>query len=318
MPGYVLRDWEIIDYSCYQLAGTSLWLRGPQPTSLEPGRYFTAIGAAQTFGCFCARPYPTLLAERLGMEALNLGYSGAGPAFFLRHPELIEYVNRSAFCVVQVMSGRSTSNSLLHNPDGLAYGKRTSDGAVSTAEAVFDDLLDRAMALLPIRSERLKKKLLRRSRLPLPSVRRVVLESRQNWMQEYRALMQAITVPTILLWFSKRTPFYIPQYHHRAALFRAFPQLVNASMVHRTKKLATHYVECVTQQGSPQPLVSRFTGKPTTVDLARDIKPVAADASHGASLYKGRWKTNSYYPSPEMHADAADALEATCRSLWNA
>src|SRR5690606_30734795 len=86
MPGYVIRDWEVVDYACYELEGTGLWFRGPAPGRLEAGRYFTAIGAAQTFGCFCPRPYPALLAERLGVEGLNLGYSGAGPAFFLRRP----------------------------------------------------------------------------------------------------------------------------------------------------------------------------------------------------------------------------------------
>lgn len=315
MPGYVLRDWEVIDYECYQLAGTELWFRGPRPASLEPGHYVTALGAAQTFGCFCPRPYPALLAERLGIEALNLGYSGAGPAFFLRHPELIEYVNRSAFCVVQVMSGRSTSNSLLHNPEGLAYGRRTSDGRVTTAEAVFDEVLERAQARLPLRSERLKRKLLRRSRLPLPSVRRVVMESRSNWMQDYRRLLQAITVPTILFWFSTRTPFYIPRYHHRAGFFRAFPHMVNASMIRRTRMLTDHYVECVTQRGSPQPLTNRFTGKPATVDLTLDTKPVEGDDTTGVALYDGTWTNNSYYPSPEMHADAADALAATCKNI---
>lgn len=315
MPGYVLRDWDVVDYACYELDGTGLWFRGPAPERLAPGQYFTAIGAAQTFGCFCPQPYPALLAERLGLDVLNLGYSGAGPAFFLRHPELLRHINRSAFCIVQVMSGRSTGNALLENPEGLAYGRSTSDGSVATAESVFDELLAREIARIPVGSARLKTALLRRSRLPLPSVRSVVAESRRNWVREYRALIEAITVPKVLFWFSTRRPFYVPQYHRRTALFGRFPQLVNGSMVRRVKRAADAYVECVTQRGSPQPLVSRFTGEPTTVDLSADRKPVPGDPHAGESLYSGVWQTNAYYPSPEMQEDAADALEAACRKV---
>ena len=82
MPGYVLRDWEVTDYRCHELAGTGLWFRGPAPERLESGRYFTAIGAAQTFGCFCDRPYPALLEER-ARDAR------AQPRLFRRRPRLL-------------------------------------------------------------------------------------------------------------------------------------------------------------------------------------------------------------------------------------
>ena len=316
MPGYVLKDWEVIDYECYELEGTGLWFRGPAPEQLEAGSYFTAIGAAQTFGCFCPRPYPRHLEDRLGMPGLNLGYSGAGPAFYLQHPELLRYINEGAFCIVQVMSGRSTSNSLLENVNGLAYGKRRSDGAVMTAETAFKELLSHELARVPLPNGRMQAALLWiLGGRPLPAVRRVVRETRLNWVQEFRALMQAITVPIILFWFSKRTPFYIPRYHRLTSLFGAFPQLVNTAMVRQITPLADHYVECVTDRGSPQPLISRFTGAPVTVDLSKDWKPGAAELGAEEPLYSGVWKTNIYYPTPQMHEDAADALEAACRQI---
>lgn len=315
MPGYVLRDWEVVDYKCFKLDETELWFRGPAPRSLERGSYFTTIGAAQTFGCFCPEPYPTLLAERLGIDVLNLGYSGAGPSFFLRHPALLEYVNQSAFCIVQVMSGRSTGNALLDNPEGLAYGISTESGEVVTAESVFDDLLKQAFAQTPFLSKRLRSSLLRRLRLPIPSVRRLMVETRNNWVSEYHALMEAITVPKILFWFSKRPPFYIPRYHSRVGVFEQFPQMVNAPMVKSVRRKADRYVECVTQTGSPQPLYSRFTGEPTSVDLSNDRKPNPDDSDAGGPLYFGEWKANGYYPSPEMHLDGADALTPICRHV---
>ena len=313
MPGYVLRDWEVIDYQCHELPGTGLWFRGPAPEKLEAGGYFTAIGAAQTFGCFCDHPYPALLEKRLGVPALNLGYSGAGPGFFLRNDEMIRVINESAFCIVQVMSGRSTSNSLLDNPEGLAYGRRRSDGTPATAERIFDDAIAHELARIPLMPRRAKNAILKKLRLPLPAVRRLVEESRQNWCESYRALLDAITTPTILFWFSTRTPDYRPSYHRQGPLFGKYPQLIDTATLDQVKPLADTYVECVSTRGSPQPLFSRFTGKPATVSLEADTKPLSG--GEGASLYQGVWRDNRYYPSPEMQMDAAGLLEVPCRDI---
>src|SRR5437773_8852640 len=52
--------------------------------------------------------------------------------------------------------------------------------------------------------------------------------------------------------------------------------------------------ECVSSRGIPQPLISRFTGTPTTIEGRRDLN--------------ARWDgSNAYYPSPEMHLDAAQS-----------
>jgi hypothetical protein len=91
--------------------------------------------------------------------------------------------------------------------------------------------------------------------------------------------------------------------------------MVNASMVKRVRPHADRYVECVTSRGCPQPLISRFTGEPVTVDLKTDRKQGALEQGAEGPLYSGIWRANRYYPSPEMHVDAADALETTCQQL---
>ena len=83
LSGYQARDREVVDYRMTELPGTGLMFRGPLPEMLEAGSYFAAVGAAQTFGCLCEAPYPVLLAQAIGLPALNLGYGGAGPEFFL-------------------------------------------------------------------------------------------------------------------------------------------------------------------------------------------------------------------------------------------
>ena len=79
---YQERDYEIIDYELYPLPGTDHVIRGPRPETLAPDEYFTCVGAAQTFGCFCERPYPAQLGESLGLSPLNLGFAGAGARSF--------------------------------------------------------------------------------------------------------------------------------------------------------------------------------------------------------------------------------------------
>src|SRR6266404_462258 len=98
-PSYQKRDWEIVDYQVYCLNGTDVWLRGPKPATLAPREYAVCLGAAQTYGCFCERPYPAILEERLGLPMLNLGFGGAGPLFFLREKGLLDWVNRARFVV---------------------------------------------------------------------------------------------------------------------------------------------------------------------------------------------------------------------------
>src|SRR5687767_3553783 len=107
---YQERDYEVVDYQLFQLPDTGR-LRGPAPSTLAPGEYFTCLGAAQTFGCFSEQPYPTLLAERVGLPVLNFGVAGAGPRRFLQDSDRarvrLGFVNAGRFAVVQVMSGRS-------------------------------------------------------------------------------------------------------------------------------------------------------------------------------------------------------------------
>ena len=300
LSGYQQRDREVVDYRMYELPGTGLQFRGPPLLIDAPGSYFTCIGAAQTFGCFCERPFPALLAERLGLPALNLGYGGAGPEFFDRHRSLLTYINRSKFVVIQVMSGRSQSNSVF-DCRGLEYGIRRSDGVAIGADALYSQLLGGPTANTGLPA--LVRKAVARS-MSLPRTLRVIAETRRAWIQSSERLLAGITVPTILFWFSKRAPAYRTGVRNLEALFGEFPQLVNQVMVDLVRSRCDDYVECISARGSPQRLYSRFTGRPVTVDPADDRPDLAVGRA---------WTHNRYYPSAEMHEDAADALEPTCR-----
>jgi len=277
LPGYARRDWRIVDYQLERLRGTNLKFRGPIPRQLEADSYIACIGAAQTFGCFTARPFPALLAERLGMATLNLGYGGAGPSFFLNNERLLDVVNGARLVVVQVMSARSETNSEFES-EGLEYLRRRSDGQKVGAVSAYNELIRRE-AFFHIRVGLSRGMAVYLS--PPTRLRKLVAETRENWIRSYD---------------------YRERYHSVLGLFGEFPQLVNGSMVLAVRQMSDAYVECVSRRGLPQVLVDRFTGRPTSVDL-RDDRPDL----------KATWKRNRYYPSPEMHEDAAAALEHACR-----
>jgi hypothetical protein len=297
MGGYQDRDREIVDYQLYYLDNFDFCVRGPEPQKLEENKYFVCLGAAQTFGCFTEKPYPVLLQEKINMQSLNLGFAGAGPYFFLRNKDfLIKYINNAKFAVIQVMSGRSESNSLFDS-GGLEYLTRRSDGVKIGAQQAYDEVL-----------RNYDKKY----------VKELIAETRLNWVNNYKLLLEEIKIPKVLFWFSTRKSYYteiylckkyagIPAFFGKSnagALFGKFPQLVNPEMINQIRQYSDEYVECISKRGMPQVLISRFTGKPITIDpgLARK------DLGNGK-----RQKYNNYYPSPEMHIDAANALEKVCK-----
>jgi hypothetical protein len=268
MKHYQELDRGYLDYGLYELPGVRPHpggglFRGPAVTG---SLYVACVGAAQTFGRFAWQPFPTLLRERLRLETLNLGSGGAGPRFHAVNPPLMEYINGSRLAIVQVLSGRSVSNSMLRLENYGCQGIRVADGLRMSAEDFYTDLL-----------------------LTRPDlVDGVIAETRETYLREMRALLDAITVPKVLFWFSVRPPEYTPRYELPIeSLIGDFPQLVNRSMVDELRGHADAYVECVSTRGLPQQLVS----------------------AGGESRY------NYYYPSPEMHAEAADLLAPACRRL---
>jgi len=307
LSGYQARDYAVVDYKMYQDQGTGLSFRGPEPV-VEGGNYVTCLGAAQTFGCFCERPFPAILQDRFGIPFVNFGYGGAGPAFFLRHPELIDFANRGRAVILQVMSGRSESNSV-YDSGGLEYITRRADGQKLSAQQAWADLLaqEPPPAFLPPPAG----KALRMFVGP-PHVREILAETRANWIANNRELMDRLTVPVVFFYFSRRAPdlhktgkfaWWWQRYDSENAMFGDYPQLVNQAMIDATARKAQDYVHCHSRRGSPQPLIDRFTGGPARIDNSADRKDLSVET----------YSENDYYPSPEMHEDAADLLEPVLR-----
>jgi len=248
--------------------------RGPQVDLSRP--FIAFVGAAQTFGRFVEAPFPAILSQRLGMPALNLGVGGAGPRHFLA-PRYLALLNKAEAVVLQVLSGRSASNSMFNNSAG---GGLVGESPLGSAPMRAEEFLARA-AQNSSRSE----------------FAALIEEMRADYVASYLSLFDAVTAPKILLWLSKRKPAYEEDYENLPqGVLGEFPHLVNERVVAEIAARCEAYVECVSSEGLPQ-------------KLWRSSHPI-----DGAAL-RGEMLVNRYYPSPQMHAEAADLLEAPCRAL---
>lgn len=310
---YQSRDADVIDYGMTDLTLTSREgretthrVRGPIP-DLDSGNFITCIGAAQTFGCFCENPYPALLADRLALPALNLGLGGIGPIFLLNHPELIDTANRGRLTVLQILSGRMQPTPYFDS-SGLTRVRLRRNGRLVHPHVAWSDIAEGGYLykkLGPLAP--LARPLVRAAARPVLS--HALRSARLGYIADYQRLLDRLTTPVIVLWFSRRTPEYPRRPRPIQSLVGEYPQLVDrdwfAPIATHAGRSGNRSAEVVTDRGTPQPLVNKDTGEPCEIDLGKD-----------SALYAGQtWRENSYYPTPEMHEDAADALEPIARDL---
>jgi len=302
-PEYQQRDIDLVDYAEFSLPDCPVRFRGPalDPRAVAQGSYFTCLGAAQTYGCFVERPFPQILAKRIGLDALNLAVGGAGPGFYLQYPALIEAMNRGRFVVLQCMAARHESNS-----------RFVADGYVEfVTDRVHGDSVDSGTAWRRIIDEE------------VDDAPRYVAESRASWIETMRRLVDAITVPVVFFWFSRREPDYQIDWpaireqkrqrelgkftgHFIDGLSGDFPHYVDGPTARAGAAMCDAEVSCLSQRGMGAPLINRLTGKP--------IDP-ADYAGAGPEYQALRAGKNLYYPSSEMHEDAAGALLPVVRAL---
>ncbi len=302
-PEYQTRDIDIVDYHEFTVPGCDVKFRGPgfDPFAVEQGSFFTCLGAAQTYGCFFEKPYPTLLSEQTGLKPLNLGVGGTGPGFYLQYPALIEAMNRGKFVVLQAMAARHESNSRFE-----------ADGYVEfVRDRVKGDSVDSGTAWRRVIDEEFEH------------APRYVAESRASWVETTRKLVDAITVPVIFFWYSRRQPDYAIDWdaireqterrargeytgHFIDGLSGDFPHYVDGPSARAAAAMCDAQAECLSNRGMGAQLHSLSSGK------AIEPGEYEGKGPEYQALYTGR---NDYYPSAEMHEDAAAALLPVVRKL---
>ncbi|MEM7056591.1 MAG: DUF6473 family protein [Pseudomonadota bacterium] len=276
-------DEPMFDYKMYRFGRSRQVFRGPQPQLR--GKYVSFIGASNTFGRFNDDPFPNLLSENLGVQTLNLGTDGAGPGFFLGDPEVLSAASAAEVCVVQVMCASAISNRMFSvRPRRNMRLHAVSDLLVGIYPEVEFERFSFVHAML----KHLQS--LDQSRFKL-----VINEMKNGWIGRMQTLLNTIETKTVLFWFSRRDP---EQSSAEAGSPENYPHFIDRSMIDAVKQIADGYVECTTSVGLPQDLT--IDGK--TVLFRPSGEPISQ---------------NHEFPSPEMHASAAEALAPELKQLLN-
>jgi hypothetical protein len=292
---YQERDNEIVDYQFYELSqAPGVQFRGPAIELADNSKYFTCIGAAQTLGIYIEKPFPNLLAEHLGVPALNLAVGASWPGFYSnRHPELLDIVNRGEFLILQVMSARGESTSRFEATDVVEMMRERKTGDTITSVHAWAKILAEEPDFAS----------------------QYVEELRAGWVKSNLELIAKVKVPIILFWYSRRQQDEPTNFSLEGDVFQnmgEFPQFVDSKSVNAVAAKCSGFVECRSSRNTGHPLISRFTGEPAQVNHSSMSKNPSIKGDQSNFLEAS---TNHYYPSPEMHQDAAHTLVDEIKKL---
>ena len=185
---YQQRETGYIDYNVYKNKQANVYLRGNYQEIDIQQDFACFVGGAQTFGCFC-ESFPYIVHKKSGMPCLNLGIGGAGPRNFIKD-ELLDIINKSKVCVLQIMSGRSSECNGYSNPDGnVDY---LIDGDWYFTGSIWGNVIDK-------------------------NSKKHRIECMERWVEDYKTLISKIEVPVILLYIStmqvnKKGDWVFPQF----------------------------------------------------------------------------------------------------------
>ncbi len=273
---YQKPDKAFIDYNTYKWGRLNQVYRGPKPDFDQP--YIACLGAAQTFGRYADNPFPAQLAGSLGMQVANLGTAGAGPGFFLRDSMALEAASNAEVCVIQVMSARSLSNRMFQvRPKKNAQLKAVSKALSDLFPHVDFETFSYAHNMLNQIAEENPTKFIE-----------VEKELKTAWVARTRLLLESIHTKKILFWFSERAPNEEKSGKIKKSMLK-YPHYVDQAMLDAVTPFVDKVVYCISSEGLPQSLL--IDGE--TVLQSPFGMPV---------------RENRYYPSPEMHQQAAEAL----------
>jgi len=283
---YQSSDIDIVDYQYEVLDGCSFAVRGPLSGN-PSAKNIVCLGSAATFGRFAKKPFPAVLAERLGVHVMNFGIGGARPETYLKEPELLKKCRQSDLIILELMSARSYESDLFipggHQGKTGRVGPRYAEQIAATGDRV---LLEKPI----VSADQLYKWAVGHLDEPsLAEIRRQILDC---YVRDAQNLIEQVQKPVILLWLSQRSMDEVPERESYRTWARGFPHFVDRQAVEAIETRAVGLVNVTSSAGIPSPLISFRTGEPV-------------------SIRRERWKpttSNSYYPSPEMHLEAAEKI----------
>lgn len=275
--GYQATDRKVIDYDLWFTDAERLAFRGPRGDLGAEG-VIACIGAAQTFGRFVDRPFAAQLAQILARPVMNLGFSGAGPEFYLGNDLLMHCLRRAEIVVAQSMSARSVTAGIFEtqaNNGVLKFLDGPLQGETFLAQKAYQKL---------------------RTEYGEEPYREQVAAAQAQWLKLYGDLCEQLTGRKIFLWLSSENPG--DNVNLTKSPVGIFPHFVDADMVRQIGEMGFEVVICVLKDMPSQILVNDRTGV---------VEP-AFDAEHFPTRPEKLRAINTYYATPDMHDQAARLL----------
>ena len=208
----------------------------------------------------------------------NLGTAGAGPGFFLRDSMALEAASNAEVCVIQVMSARSLSNRMFQ----VRPKKNAQLSAVSKA---LSDLFPHVDFETFSYAHNMLNQIAEENPAKFIEVER---ELKTAWVARTRLMLESIHTKKILFWFSERAPNEEPAKSDRTSILK-YPHYVDQAMLDAVTPFVDKVVYCISDEGLPQSLL--IDGE------------AVLQSPFGMPV-----RENRYYPSPEMHQQAAEVL----------
>lgn len=281
---YVKTDTKLIEYPTYYYK--KMEFRGEEPNLNK--EFIACLGSAHTFGRYIERPFPDLLQDNLNMQVLNLGRPAGQPYLCCTENNLLDLVNKSKLCIIQVFSARFSNNSEVRY---IGHNHFEYNGTEIPTMEYWKGKLSKYNN----------------------NAEKMIQESIETYIKDMKELFDKIKVPKILFWFSKRKPgsLFDPKQKHKSKsnkFYGSFPQLVDNNTILKLKDYVDAYVEVCSSKGLPSKFIK--DGKPVELTYTFRERYIKTD-----KLANQPKTINSYYPSQEMHGLAASKLLPVCREL---
>ncbi|MEM1302229.1 MAG: DUF6473 family protein [Pseudomonadota bacterium] len=176
------------NYFACRYAASRVTYRGPPVNTDYP--YIAFIGASETFGPFVEAPFPTLVAEDFGVQAMNLGVRNAGPDVHLHSRGVLDLTQGALATIVQVPLVANLSNRFYR------VHPRRNDRVIQA----MPDLLARA-PMLDLCDVHFIGHFWAELARQAPDVLPVVQdEVERTWVERMQLLLDHVAQPAFILW----------------------------------------------------------------------------------------------------------------------
>ncbi len=276
-------DSPVVEYPYAAIEGLSFQVRRVRGAAPAPEADICILGSAASFGRFVQTPYSDRLADRLNVRVANLAIGGARPETYLVQPKAREFISRAKVVVVEAMSARGYSNALF-----TPTASTTNMVVISEAGRRVSGLRDLPS---PVFADRIWMKLLKSDALSALASE-AVAQMRRGYLRDMKEIF-ALSRKAIVLYISQ----YEPTEDASAESYR-FPHYISPSLLAQLGAEGVEIVKLVSRAGLPSKLINRITGEPQEI---QGMSPLKTE--------------NGYYPSQEMHNEAAALLENRLRAL---